>query len=76
MRRRARPTQAWKAAAATFAGDVESSKPAPDLVQVALERVGVSAEEAVFTDDTVWDVRACRKAGVPCIGPAERRHQR
>ena len=30
-------------------GDVESSKPAPDLVQAALERVGVPAEEAVFT---------------------------
>ena len=28
----------------------------------------MSAQEAVFTGDTVWDVRACRKAGVPCIG--------
>ncbi len=54
--------------AATFAGDVESSKPAPDLVEAALDRVGVPAQEAVFTGDTVWDVRACRKAGVPCIG--------
>jgi HAD superfamily hydrolase (TIGR01509 family) len=54
--------------AATFAGDVESSKPAPDLVQAALDRVGVSAADAVFTGDTVWDVQACRKAGVPCIG--------
>ena len=27
--------------AATFAGDVESSKPAPDLVEAALDRVGV-----------------------------------
>ena len=54
--------------AATFAGDVEFSKPAPDLIQVALERVGVPAKEAVFTGDTVWDVRACQKAGVPCIG--------
>lgn len=49
--------------AATFAGDVESSKPAPDLVEVALHRVGVPAHEAVFTGDTVWDVRACQKAG-------------
>jgi Haloacid dehalogenase-like hydrolase len=49
-------------------GDVESSKSAPDLVQVALERVGVPAEEAVFTGDTVCDVRACRKAEGPCIG--------
>ena len=54
--------------AATFAGDVDSSKPAPDLVQAALDRVGVPAQEAVFTGDTVWDVQACRKAGVPCIG--------
>ena len=53
---------------ATCAGDVESSKPAPDLIQVALEKAGVQADEAVFTGDTVWDVQACRKAGVPCIG--------
>jgi HAD superfamily hydrolase (TIGR01509 family) len=54
--------------AATFAGDVESSKPAPDLVQVALDKAGAPAEEAVFTGDTVWDVEACQKAGVRCIG--------
>jgi HAD superfamily hydrolase (TIGR01509 family) len=54
--------------AATFAGDVESSKPAPDLVEAALDRVGVPAQQAVFTGDTVWDVRACQKAGVSCIG--------
>jgi HAD superfamily hydrolase (TIGR01509 family) len=54
--------------AATFSGDVEASKPAPDLVQVALDKAGVLAGEAVFTGDTVWDVRACQKAGVPCIG--------
>ena len=22
----------------------------------------------MFTGDTVWDVQACQKAGVPCIG--------
>jgi phosphoglycolate phosphatase-like HAD superfamily hydrolase len=54
--------------AATFAGDVESAKPAPDLVRAALERVGVLAQEAVFVGDTVWDVQACQRAGVPCIG--------
>ena len=54
--------------AATFSGDVEASKPAPDLVQVALDKAGVPAGEAVFTGDTVWDVQACQKAGVPCIG--------
>jgi HAD superfamily hydrolase (TIGR01509 family) len=54
--------------ATTYSGDVESSKPAPDLVEVALDKIGVPAGEAVFTGDTVWDVQACRKAGVPCIG--------
>jgi HAD superfamily hydrolase (TIGR01509 family) len=54
--------------AATFSGEVESSKPAPDLVEVALEKAGVPAGEAVFVGDTVWDVQACQQAGVPCIG--------
>jgi HAD superfamily hydrolase (TIGR01509 family) len=54
--------------AATFAGEVEAAKPAPDLIQAALAKAGVSAEQAVFTGDTVWDVAACLKAGVACIG--------
>jgi HAD superfamily hydrolase (TIGR01509 family) len=53
---------------ATFSGDVERTKPAPDLVQVALEKAAVPAEQAVFVGDTVWDVQASGKAGVPCIG--------
>jgi HAD superfamily hydrolase (TIGR01509 family) len=54
--------------AATYSGDVEASKPAPDLVQAALDKIGLPAGEAVFTGDTVWDVQACQTAGVPCIG--------
>ena len=53
---------------ATFSGEVERSKPAPDLVQVALEKAAVPAEQAVFVGDTVWDAQASQKAGVPCIG--------
>ena len=45
-----------------------TAEPAPDLVEAALDRVGVPAGDAVFTGDTVWDVQASRKAGVPCIG--------
>jgi HAD superfamily hydrolase (TIGR01509 family) len=55
-------------AAATFSGDVETSKPAPDLVNAALRKIGVPAGEAVFIGDTVWDVQACQKADVSCIG--------
>ncbi len=53
---------------ATFSGEVESTKPAPDIVTVALEKAGVPAERAVFVGDTIWDVRASGQAGVPCIG--------
>ncbi|MGB8963597.1 MAG: HAD family hydrolase [Pseudonocardiaceae bacterium] len=52
----------------TAADDVEAAKPAPDLVQVALHRAGVTADRAVFLGDTVWDVQACGKAGVTCVG--------
>ena len=46
---------------------MSQSKPAPDLVQVALEKAGIGPEAAVFVGDTVWDVQACGKAGVACI---------
>ena len=54
--------------AATSAGDVEASKPAPDLVQVALDQADADPAETVFIGDAVWDVHAAQKAGVPCIG--------
>ena len=53
---------------ATFSGEVERTKPAPDLVQIALTKAAVPAGQAVFVGDTVWDVEASQKAGVPCIG--------
>jgi HAD superfamily hydrolase (TIGR01509 family) len=53
---------------ATSSADVERSKPAPDLVRIALDKARVQPEAAVFVGDTVWDVQACGKAGVPCIG--------
>lgn len=53
------------ASAWTSAGDVDRTKPAPDLVEVAMQRVGES--DAVMLGDTVWDVRAARRAGVPTI---------
>jgi phosphoglycolate phosphatase-like HAD superfamily hydrolase len=50
------------------ASDAGAAKPAPDLVQVALDRLGVGPAQAVFVGDTVWDVRACQRARVRCIG--------
>jgi len=54
--------------AVTSADDVKASKPAPDLVETALKRAAVPADRAVFIGDTVWDVYACRRAGVRCLG--------
>jgi HAD superfamily hydrolase (TIGR01509 family) len=52
----------------TTAGDVSTAKPAPDVVQVALEKSGVGPEAAVMIGDTVWDVEAAGRAGVRAIG--------
>jgi HAD superfamily hydrolase (TIGR01509 family) len=54
--------------AVTTSDDVASSKPAPDLVQRALEKAGVTPERAVFVGDAIWDARAARKAAVRCLG--------
>lgn len=53
--------------AVTSSKDVDTAKPKPDIIQVALDRAGVDADHAVFVGDTVWDVEACQRAGVPTI---------
>ncbi|SOX56402.1 HAD family hydrolase [Mycobacterium ahvazicum] len=54
--------------ATTSSHDVDTAKPEPGIVQVALDRAGVTAEQAVFVGDAVWDAHAAKAAGVPCIG--------
>ncbi|OBB33761.1 HAD family hydrolase [Mycolicibacterium peregrinum] len=54
--------------AATSSKDVDTAKPNPDIVEVALERAGASAQQAVFVGDAVWDGEAATRAGVPFIG--------
>jgi HAD superfamily hydrolase (TIGR01509 family) len=51
----------------TTSADVESTKPAPDLVTTALEKAGAAPDDAVMVGDTPWDVEAARKAGVATI---------
>lgn len=53
--------------AMTSSDDVETAKPQPDIVEVALKRANVTADRAVFLGDTVWDVRAAKRAGVQAI---------
>ncbi|WP_382310079.1 HAD family hydrolase [Herbiconiux sp. UC225_62] len=54
--------------AATTADDVETAKPDPDIIGVALERAGVPAFEAVMIGDTRWDAEAAGRAGVGSLG--------
>ena len=44
--------------------EAEESKPAPDIFGLALERAGVSPEEAVVVGDSIWDIEAAKEAGV------------
>lgn len=52
----------------TSSHDVDTAKPEPGIVQVALDRAGVTADEAVFVGDAIWDAKAARHAGVPSVG--------
>jgi HAD superfamily hydrolase (TIGR01549 family) len=51
---------------ATTSEDAEESKPDPELVEVALSRLG--ADAACVVGDSVWDVEAAKRAGVPAYG--------
>jgi phosphoglycolate phosphatase-like HAD superfamily hydrolase len=51
-------------AGAATSGDVEEAKPAPDLLQVAMEKFGLDRERTVAIGDTVWDIEAAHAAGV------------
>ncbi|HEX6248881.1 MAG TPA: HAD family hydrolase [Nocardioidaceae bacterium] len=54
-------------AGATTSSQVDSGKPAPDLLGAAMEEHRLDPDRTVVVGDTVWDVKAARKAGLPCI---------
>jgi HAD superfamily hydrolase (TIGR01549 family) len=51
---------------ATTAEDAEGSKPDPDLVEEALSRL--DSDRACVIGDSVYDVEAARRTGVPAYG--------
>ena len=54
--------------ASTTADDVETSKPAPDIFGVALDKLaGVDPADAVVVGDTPYDVEAAAKAGMRAV---------
>jgi HAD superfamily hydrolase (TIGR01549 family) len=50
----------------TTSDDVEATKPEPDLIHAALDKVDAEGE-AILIGDTVWDVKAAAKAGVETL---------
>jgi HAD superfamily hydrolase (TIGR01549 family) len=49
----------------TTRDDVEQTRPEPDLVKAALEKV--DGAEAVMVGDTKWDIEAAARVGVPTV---------
>jgi HAD superfamily hydrolase (TIGR01549 family) len=47
----------------TTSDDVEQTKPAPDLLEVALRKVGGTS--GIVVGDSVWDFRAAARIGAP-----------
>lgn len=50
----------------TTAADVERTKPHPDLVRAAVEKVGGDGP-VVMVGDSTWDVKAAAAAGIPTL---------
>lgn len=49
----------------TDSGDVERTKPEPDLVKAAIEKAG--GGPAVMVGDSTWDCVAAERAGIPMV---------
>lgn len=47
--------------------DADASKPSPDIIEAALERVGLGPDEAIMIGDTPYDIIAAKRASVATI---------
>jgi HAD superfamily hydrolase (TIGR01509 family) len=56
-----------KVAGVVSSEEVEGTKPAPDIFELALQRAGSSPEETVAVGDSVWDVESAKEAGVRTV---------
>jgi HAD superfamily hydrolase (TIGR01509 family) len=54
--------------AQTDADDAEQSKPDPDIVQAALDKLGLPAARCLMIGDTPYDAEAAARAGVAFVG--------
>jgi HAD superfamily hydrolase (TIGR01509 family) len=54
--------------AVTSSEDVDTAKPEPGVIDVALKKAGADPGAAVMFGDTVWDMLAATRAGVRGVG--------
>jgi phosphoglycolate phosphatase-like HAD superfamily hydrolase len=52
----------------TSSDDVEESKPAPDIFEAVLKKLGVEGHDAVAIGDTPYDAEAASKAKIAIVG--------
>lgn len=52
---------------ATTSDDAENSKPDPNIVHAALDKIGLPSEEVVMLGDTPYDLEAASRAGVGLV---------
>ena len=52
----------------TSSDDVEESKPAPDIFEAVLKKLGMGGSNTVAIGDTPYDAEAAGKAGIATIG--------
>jgi phosphoglycolate phosphatase-like HAD superfamily hydrolase len=48
--------------------DADESKPAPDIVIAAMEKLELPASDCAMVGDTVYDAQACQSAGIVFLG--------
>ena len=55
--------------------DAQTSKPAPDIISAATQKLGIPPLACAFIGDTIYDARACRQAGVACFCVGDGQHE-
>jgi HAD superfamily hydrolase (TIGR01509 family) len=56
-----------KLAGVVKSSDVQESKPAPDVFELALKKTGASPGETVAVGDAIWDVESAARAGIRTV---------
>ena len=54
--------------ASTSSDDADHSKPDPDIIHAALERLNLSPAQVILLGDTPYDVEAGTRAGAKVVG--------